>query len=90
MNVEETLNHLALIVILSHSDPRVNLASLAILVCKYEEPGNWWPLSVVGLLVFLYIQNSVFVFVKGADGDPGRRGEKGAKGIRGKRVRTKG
>lgn len=37
MNVEETLNHLALIVILSHSAPRVNLASLAILVCKYEE-----------------------------------------------------
>lgn len=40
--------------------------------------------------VFLYIQNSVFVFVKGEDGDPGCGGEKGAKGIRGKRVRTKG
>lgn len=44
----------------------------------------------MGLYVFLYIQNSVFVFVKGEDGDPGHGGEKGAKGIRGKRVRTKG
>lgn len=33
-NVEEKLNYLALIVILSHSDHRVNLDSLAILVCK--------------------------------------------------------
>lgn len=44
----------------------------------------------MGSHIFLGIQNSAFVFVKGEDGDPGWGGEKGAKGVRGKRVRTRG